>query len=42
LIYELLPTTYARLPDLLQRRRFPALLLDILNHSKHSSLCGMI
>ncbi|MCL4206657.1 MAG: DGQHR domain-containing protein [Pirellulaceae bacterium] len=42
LIYELLPTTSARLPDLLQRRRFPALLLDILNHSEDSPLCGMI
>lgn len=42
LLYELLPSTSARLPDLLQRRRFPAFLLDILNHSEDSSLCGMI
>ena len=42
LLYELLPTTTARLPDLLQRRRFPAFLLDILNHSEESPLCGMI
>ncbi len=32
LIYELLPSTQARLPTILQRRRFPALLLERLNH----------
>jgi len=42
LIYELLPTTEARLPSLLQRRRFPAFLLDRLNHEEDSPLRGMI
>lgn len=42
LIYELLPTTTARLPDLLQRRRFPAQLLDLLNQNDDSPLRGMI
>ncbi|MGE0490462.1 MAG: DGQHR domain-containing protein DpdB [Vulcanimicrobiota bacterium] len=42
LIYELLPTTEARLPSLLQRRRFPALLVDRLNHDEDSPMVGMI
>lgn len=42
LIYELLPVTSAKLPALLQRRRFPALLLDRLNHDPDSPLKGMI
>lgn len=42
LIYELLPCTTARLPDLLQRRRFPAQLLDLLNQHDDSPLRGMI
>ncbi len=42
LIYELLPTTQAQLPSLLQRRRFPALLLARLNTDEDSPLKGMI
>src|SRR5262249_15164040 len=42
LIYELLPSTEARLPTLLQRRRFPALLLDRLNRDEISPLRSMI
>ena len=42
LLYELLPTTEARLPTLLQRRRFPATLLDRLNHDPDSPLRGLI
>jgi DGQHR domain-containing protein len=42
LIYELLPTTRAKLPSLLQQRRFPAYLLDRLNHDEGSPLRGMI
>jgi DGQHR domain-containing protein len=42
LIYELLPTTDARLSSGLERRRFPAQLLDMLNHSPDSPLAGMI
>lgn len=42
LIYELLPTTEARLPTLLQRRRFPAYLLDRLNYDADSPLKEMI
>jgi DGQHR domain-containing protein len=42
LIYELLPCTTARLPDLLQRRRFPAQLLNLLNQNEDSPLRGMI
>jgi hypothetical protein len=42
LIYELLPTTRARLPSLLQQRRFPAYLLDRLNHDEGSPLRGLI
>ncbi len=38
LIYELLPSTNARLPSLLERRRFPALLLDRLNYDEGSPL----
>lgn len=41
LIYELLPTTRAKLPSLLQRRRFPAMLLDRLNHDE-GPLCRLI
>jgi len=42
LIYELLPTTETRLPTILQRRRFPALLLDRLNYDDDSPLIGAI
>src|SRR5262249_47891325 len=42
LIYELLPTTKAKLPSLLQQRRFPAYLLGRLNHDEGSPLRGMI
>ena len=42
LIYELLPTTRAKLPSFLQRRRFPAYLLDRLNHDEGSPLRGLI
>jgi DGQHR domain-containing protein len=42
LIYELLPSTGARLPLLLERRRFPALVLERLNHSEDSPLYKMI
>jgi DGQHR domain-containing protein len=42
LIYELLPTTRAKLPSLLQHRRFPAYLLDRLNHDEGSPLRGLI
>ena len=42
LIYELLPTTRTKLPSLLQRRRFPAMLLDRLNHDEESPLRRMI
>jgi DGQHR domain-containing protein len=38
LIYELLPSTEAALPTLLQRRRFPAYLLDRLNRDTGSPL----
>ncbi|HWD41792.1 MAG TPA: DGQHR domain-containing protein DpdB [Fimbriimonas sp.] len=38
LIYELLPHTDTTLPHGLERRRFPALLLDRLNHTKGSPL----
>jgi DGQHR domain-containing protein len=38
LIYELLPSTEATLPTLLQRRRFPAYLLDRLNRDQGSPL----
>lgn len=42
LIYELLPGTEARLPGALQRRRFPALLLERLNLDRDSPFRGMI
>ena len=42
LIYELLPMTRAKLPSLLHGRRFPALLLDRLNHDPESPLHGLI
>ena len=42
LIYELLPSTTAKLPSLLQHRRFPAHILDRLNHDEGSPLCGLI
>jgi DGQHR domain-containing protein len=42
LIYELLPTTDERLPLRLERRKYPALLLDHLNHDTDSPLRGMI
>jgi len=38
LIYELLPSTEAALPTLLQRRRFPSYLLDRLNRDNGSPL----
>jgi DGQHR domain-containing protein len=42
LIYELLPATDAELPSLLQRRRFPAYLLDRLNRDAESPMHGKI
>lgn len=42
LIYELLPNTESRLPAILQRRRFPAYLVDRLNYEADSPLRGMI
>ena len=42
LIYELLPATQAKLPAVLQRRRFPAHLLDRLNHDEDSPLRKMV
>lgn len=42
LIYELLPSTDALLPTLLQRRRFPSYLLDRLNQDQDSPMRGMI
>lgn len=42
LIYELLPETGAKLPTLLHRRRFPAYLLNRLNHEEGSTLKGKI
>lgn len=42
LVYELLPSTEARLPTMLQRRRFPTVLLDRLNLDEDSPLRGMI
>jgi DGQHR domain-containing protein len=38
LIYELLPNTETKLPNLLQRRRFPSYLLDRLNRDDESPL----
>ncbi len=42
LIYELLPATEARLPRLLQKRRFPAYLMDRLNNDSGSPFHRMI
>ncbi len=42
LIYELLPATEARLPSALERRRYPAFLLNRLNHDVDSPLRGLI
>jgi DGQHR domain-containing protein len=42
LIYELLPSTKAKLPLGLQRRRFPATLLEYLNFKESSPLYGRI
>lgn len=42
LIYELLPNTQASLPTLLQRRRFPAYLLDRMNRDEGSPLNNLI
>lgn len=42
LIYELLPTTEARLPSGLEKRRYPAYLLSRLNHDGDSPLRGLI
>ena len=38
LIYELLPTTQMVLPDLLEKRRFPSMLLNRLNYDPDSPL----
>lgn len=42
LIYELLPETESRLPTLLQRRRFPALLVSRLNLDADSPFRGLV
>ncbi len=42
LLYELLPSIEAPLPEALARRRFPATLLEQLNHDADSPLLGMI
>jgi len=42
LIYELLPATKARLPSLLQKRRFPAYLMDRLNNDPGLPMSGRI
>lgn len=42
LVYELLPDTNAKLPSLLQRKRFPATLLDRLNRDADSPFAGAI
>lgn len=42
LIYELLPVTSGELPQLLSNRRFPAVLLERLNHDHDSPLRHMI
>ena len=42
LIYELLPATDAALPSLLQRRRFPAYLLDRMNRDDESPMQNKI
>ena len=41
-IYELLPYTETQLSKALQKRRFPASLLDKLNYSENTPLQGMI
>ena len=42
LIYELLPSTSGSLPPMLQRKKFPCLLLERLNLDEDSPFCGMI
>lgn len=42
LIYELLPGTTVQLPTALERKRFPAFLLEQLNHCPESPLFGRI
>jgi DGQHR domain-containing protein len=42
LLYELLPSIDAPLPEALARRRFPATLLERLNHDSDSPFHGMI
>lgn len=42
LIYELLPNTKAKLPSMLQRRRFPAFIADRLNYDADSPFRGLI
>jgi len=42
LLYELLPSIDAPLPELLARRRFPAAVLERLNHDANSPMRGMI
>lgn len=42
LLYELLPSIDAPLPEALARRRFPAVLLERLNHDADSPFRGMI
>ena len=42
LLYELLPSIDAPLPDALARRRFPASVLERLNHDADSPVRGMI
>jgi DGQHR domain-containing protein len=42
LLYELLPSIDAPLPDALARRRFPAAVLERLNHDKDSPFKGLI
>jgi len=42
LLYELLPATESRLPSHLEKRRYPAYLLDRLNRDVKSPLKGMI
>ena len=42
LIYELLPNTEGRLSSALERRRFPATLLDRLNRDNDSPLRGLV
>jgi DGQHR domain-containing protein len=42
LLYELLPSIDAPLPDALARRKLPAVLLDRLNHNEDSPFRGMV